>query len=89
MKPLLLLAALLLVVPLAQARPLPPIDHGDHTIGPCRVAWTFWVDADTRLLTCSVAGQEVVHYAEGTTLLGHYCVLRVAGQTVHECPGDG
>ena len=83
--PFLLLIALL---PLADARPWPEVDHGDYTVGPCRVAWTFWIDADTRLVACVVAGEEVVYYYDATTLLGHACVLRVAGETVYEC-SDG
>lgn len=83
------LFALALLLPLASARPWPDVDEGDHTVGPCHAAWTFYVDADTRLVECHVAGTEVLYYSEGTTLLGHHCTLRVAGQTLRECsPGS-
>jgi hypothetical protein len=83
--PLLLLLAL---IPLAEARPLPDPGQGDHTVGPCRVQWTFGLDADARTVACVVAGEEVLYYSEGTSMLGHWCVLRVAGQTLQQC-SDG
>ena len=83
----LVLPALLLLslLPAAAARPLPDIDNGDHTVGPCRVAWGTGLDSQYTLVVCIVEGQEVLYYWDATTLMGHSCAFRVAGQTIQQC----
>ncbi len=82
------LLALLALAPLAQASPLPPLDHGSYVVGPCHASWGFNVDAESRAAGCSAEGIEVFDYADSMTLLGHSCHLRVLGQTLEQCsPG--
>lgn len=86
MRPFVALLSVLALMPFAAAA----LDgtQGDHTVGPCRVAWrenfaSFW--GNYELVACSVAGQEVLYVYDADTYFGHVCAYRVAGQTVRQC----
>ncbi|GEM_PF-3335239 len=80
------LLILLLLLPAASAAPPLPNGNVDETVGPCHVEKVTWFEGSVTSVSCGVAGQEVLSYWDGTTIGGHSCGLRVAGQTLEQCP---
>ena len=74
--------AMLLVLPLAAARPdLPDLDDRQVTAGPCTVSWSPYWPGETVGVRCEAAGQ-TVGASQGTCALGNYVLVRVNSVTV-------
>ena len=74
--------AVLLVLPLAAARPdLPAVSDREVTAGPCTVSWSPYWPGETVGVRCAAAGHSV-GASQGTCALGNYVLVRVDSVTV-------